>query len=253
MYNNFNNWQLAYLINNDYNFKPTYFIESLAEANILGVISDDELEKELYTFYQGNTDLFEYRISLFIIRTKKALSSNEFDLSIDYFFKLHEYLFDNLYDDAGQKRDYSISRREKCLDLRSVYYSAPDLIMDNLEYDFTRELKKDYSKMNDDQLITNLASFISNIWQAHPFSDGNTRCTAVFMQKYLNSLNINYNHNVFKENFEYFRNALVRSNPTTYAGLRMTNEYIENFLKKLIFNKDIELSIEDTYLSRKYF
>ena len=36
-----------------------------------------------------------------------------------------------------------------------------------------------------DESIKHLCKFTSNIWQVHPFCEGNTRTTAVFMIKYL--------------------------------------------------------------------
>ena len=79
--------------------------------------------------------------------------------------------------------------------------------MDILTYDFEEESKKS-AKVS----ISRLARFTSSIWQVHPFCEGNTRTTAVFIIKYLRSLGYNVNNDLFKENSLYFRNALVLSN-----------------------------------------
>lgn len=62
------------------------------------------------------------------------------------------------------------------------------------------------------QAIKHIAKFISGIWQIHPFCEGNTRTTAVFMIKYLQTFGFNVSNQVFAENSCYFRNALVRAN-----------------------------------------
>lgn len=42
--------------------------------------------------------------------------------------------------------------------------------------------------MNIVEIIKNITKFSSNIWQVHPFREGNTRTTAIFIEKYLISL-----------------------------------------------------------------
>ena len=66
--------------------------------------------------------------------------------------------------------------------------------------------------MNIVDVINNITNFSSNIWQTHPFREGNTRTTALFIEKYLVSLGYDVDNTMFKEKSVYFRNALVRSN-----------------------------------------
>lgn len=47
---------------------------------------------------------------------------------------------------------------------------------------------------------------------AHPFREGNTRATAVFIIKYLKTLGFEVSNEAFAEHSWYFRNALVRAN-----------------------------------------
>ena len=50
-----------------------------------------------------------------------------------------------------------------------------------LNYDFERENKTDYKALSSDEKIKKLSKFISSIWQVHPFIEGNTRTTAIFL------------------------------------------------------------------------
>ena len=50
------------------------------------------------------------------------------------------------------------------------------------------------------------------IWQIHPFGEGNTRTTAVFLIKYLRSFGYTISNELFASHSWYFRNALVRAN-----------------------------------------
>lgn len=105
-------------------------------------------------------------------------------------------------------------------------------------------LKKnfDYSNLNIDDFIAHLARFISNLWQIHVFSEGNTRTTAVFLIKYLKKFGYDVTNDIFANNAWYFRNALVRANYTNIEkGIFETTKYLEMFLRNLILNEKNEL------------
>lgn len=99
----------------------------------------------------------------------------------------------------------------------SVKYANYFEIQDILEYDFNIEKQQRYSKMDKARIIRRLCDFSSSIWQVHPFGEGNTRTTAVFMELYLNSIGFPVNNDMFKDYSKYYRNALVRSNYANYA------------------------------------
>ena len=92
--------------------------------------------------------------------------------------------------------------------------------------------------------ISRLARFTSSIWQVHPFCEGNTRTTAVFIIKYLRSLGYNVNNDLFKEHSLYFRNALVLSNYSDVnRNIRPDFKYLESFFEKLLIDSKVELEI----------
>ena len=53
-----------------------------------------------------------------------------------------------------------------------------------------------------------IANFTSAIWQVHAFGEGNTRTTAVFIQKYLNYMGFDVDNSLFLENSLYYRKRL---------------------------------------------
>ena len=114
----------------------------------------------------------------------------------------------NIVDNAGEYRQRNISKKEDCLHFRSVIYSEFDMIEANLAYDFGEESRKSYRWKSTDERTVMLAKFISNIWQAHPFNDGNTRTDMIFLQKYLNKLEIDHDNKIFENNFQYFRSQI---------------------------------------------
>lgn len=93
-----------------------------------------------------------------------------------------------------------------------------------------------------DELIKHIARFVANLWQIHPFGEGNTRTTSVFAIKYLRSLGFQADNTTFRDNSWYFRNALVRANYTNInKGIYMNTEYLEKFFRNLLLGEHNEL------------
>ena len=93
-----------------------------------------------------------------------------------------------------------------------------------------------------EEFIKHLTRFIANVWQIHPFGEGNTRTTAVFTIKYLNSLGFEVNKEPFEKNSWYFRNALVRANYTNMnKGIYINTEFLERFFRNLLMGEHNEL------------
>ena len=94
--------------------------------------------------------------------------------------------------------------------------------------------------------IEQMAKFISGIWQIHPFGEGNTRTTAVFTMKYLQSFGFEVKNDMFKSHSWYFRNALVRANYNNYPkGIQATDEYLVLFFRNLILGEKNTLKNRD--------
>ena len=119
-------------------------------------------------------------------------------------------------------------------------------IKDSLEYDLSIEKEKDYKDMNIVDIISNITDFTSRIWQVHPFREGNTRTTAVFIEKYLRSLGYEVDNTLFKDKSFYFRNALVRSNCyNSELNIKTDSKYLTKFYENLLLGKTNNLHSED--------
>ena len=104
------------------------------------------------------------------------------------------------------------------------------------------EREFDYGGKSPRKMIPHLARFIAQIWQVHPFGEGNTRTTAVFAIKYLSSLGYRVENNMFRDNSWYFRNALVRANYADYAhGVKRDWSYLEAFFRNLLLGEKNEM------------
>jgi fido (protein-threonine AMPylation protein) len=104
-----------------------------------------------------------------------------------------------------------------------------------------------------DGIIRHLAVFIAQLWQIHPFEEGNTRTTAVFFIRYLRFLGFDTTNGIFAENAWYFRNALVRANYSNLVkGIHETTEYLELFLRNLLLNGNHPLHNRALHISGRF-
>lgn len=185
-------------------------------------------------------------------RIAELLSQKTFTFSPAQLVAIHRHLFQGIYKFAGKIRDYNITKKEWVLRGETVYYSRFAEIMDALKHDFDNEKAFDYSALSLSEAVSHLTLFCRDIWQVHPFGEGNTRTTAVFMIKYLRMLGFKADNDLFAENSWYFRNALVRANyKNVPQGIDYSPIYLERFFRNLLLGESHPLLNRELHLDWK--
>ena len=69
----FNNWQIAFGLSEIDNETPSYYLQCLAEANIIGIITDDGAEELLLNYYMENKIGPQYGTDVVILKIKRYL------------------------------------------------------------------------------------------------------------------------------------------------------------------------------------
>ena len=175
-------------------------------------------------------------------RITKLLGEKAFQFSPAEWITIHRRLFEGVFKHAGQIRQYNITKKEWVLNGETVIYADFNSIKDTLDYDFATEKQFSYEGLSVEASVKHLAKFASDIWQIHPFGEGNTRATAVFMIKYMKTFGFRVNNNAFRENSWYFRNALVRANYNDLQkGVHSTTKFLELFFANLLLGTKHEL------------
>ena len=241
-------WQTAIGLQDVDGLKPSEYLLQTAGRHIEGDITIDEVKHLVDSYYQSKTD----RQNIEHERTEEAdkvsariteiLSEKSFSFTPDYLILIHRRLFEGLYEFAGRLRDYDITKKEWVLGGDTVLYSNHELIRQTLDFDFGQERNTDYPSLDADQALKHICKFVSDIWQIHPFGEGNTRTTAVFTMKYLHTFGFILDNGVFQKHSWYFRNALVRANYSNYAkGVSATMAFLELFFRNLLFGEKNKL------------
>lgn len=250
-------WNTAIGLNQVDHLKPSEYLVKVASDHIEGNIISARAEELIKSYYRTK-DMKSpevrdsYECDLVSKRIVDLLDQGSFTFSPQMLKSIHKYLFQDILDPkiVGRFRDYNITKEEEILNGNTVNYANYFMIDDLFEYDFQIEKKYSYSLPLTDRQILNLSQFTSKIWQVHPFGEGNTRTTAVFMELYLNSIGFEVNNDMFKEYSRYFRGALVRSN---YADVKYkvseTYEYLNCFFENLLKRGNYELRERELYCS----
>ena len=247
-------WQTAIGLQDVDGLETSEYLAETAARNIEGDISIDEACELLDKYYAesmgkddgsrtGEADKVSARIA-------KILSQKAFSFTPNEYTSLHGKLFMGIYDHAGKIRDYNITKKEWILDGATVTYGTASELVATLEYDLSKEKKFSYKGLTMDEVIRHLATFVSGLWQIHAFAEGNTRTTAVFFIKYLQSLGFDVTNEPFAKNAWYFRNALVRANYNDIKnGVHATTEFLELFLRNLLLGEENPLQNRQMHIS----
>ena len=233
---------------------PSKYLVETAIQNIEGVITIDQVQMLLDSYYKenpkGETTERTEEADKVSVRIAKILSEKAFSFTPTQYLSIHEKLFRGIYSHAGRIREYNITKKEWVLDGATVMYGSASELRATLEYDFSQERNFSYKGLSVDEVIQHLAIFVSRLWQIHVFGEGNTRTTAVFFIKYLRTLGFDATNDIFAENAWYFRNALVRANYNDLKnGVHETTEFLELFLRNLILDEHNELHNRAMHIS----
>ena len=240
-------WQTAIGLQAVDGLKTSAYLLDTAKEHIEGKISIDEAQKRIQSYYEQRTDRTEIEndtkeADIVSARIAKLLGEKAFQFSPAEWLTIHRRLFEGVFTHAGQIRQYNITKKEWVLKGDTVTYAAWNSIKDTLDYDFATEKQFSYEGLSVERCVKHLAKFASDIWQIHPFCEGNTRATAVFMIKYMKTFGFKVNNDAFEKNSWYFRNALVRANYNDLQnGVHATTKFLELFFSNLILGTKYEL------------
>ena len=235
-------WKIGIGLQKVDNLNCSNYLIAIANQQIQGKLTIDDALKQIYLHYQDNCkDNYQKEADIVASRIVKLLSEENFTFEIKELLSIHKALFEGILacNEAGAFREFNLAKKEPILNGDTVIYGRADGILDYLEYDFKRESEFNYQGVTNDEVIDHIASFISNVWQCHPFTEGNTRTIAIFTIKYLKKLGFVPNSTPFYQSSKYFRDALVRANYQNFPKeIYHTEEYLNHFLANCYLGED---------------
>lgn len=247
-----NTWYFAIGLQDVDNLKPSFYLIENIKKHIEGTLTIEDLEKNIDDYYNKTNETIHKEADKVSINIVKLMSDNSFSFNPTELLNIHKKLFEGIYNHAGNIRTYNFTKKEWVLNDDTVTYASYETIMPSLEYDFNREKDFIYKGLSLGETIKHLSIFTANIWQIHPFCEGNTRTTAVFIIKYLKNFGFNINQEYFASNSWYFRNALVRANYKNFEkNIFEDTSYLEKFFYNLLTDSSYELKNRYAHIDYK--
>lgn len=240
-------WRTAIGLQDVDGLKVSDYLKEAAVKHIKGDITIDDVRQQLKSYYvnrttHDNDDAEKEEADRVAANIAKLLSEQSFSFTALEFLNIHRHLFDGIFKHAGEIRPYDISKKEWVLQGDTVVYGRAADIMMALRYDIQQEKDFCYKGLTTDEIINHIVDFVTLLWQNHPFREGNTRTTAVFVIKYLRSIGFRANNDLFAENSWYFRNALVRANYRNPSkGVEPNKSFLVKFFRNLMLGEQHEL------------
>ncbi len=251
-------WQTAIGLQAVDGLSVSDYLLKTAKENIEEKITDKEANAQISNYYEDRCDRYVIEAGtkeadIVAGRIASLLAEKTFSFTPAFWMSVHRYLFKDVFMHAGKIRTYNIYKNEWVLNGKSVFYASYDSILMTMEYGFKTEAAFSYKSLSKDDISRHLAQFTCDIWQIHPFGEGNTRSTAVFIIKYLNSLGYSISNEAFAKYSWYFRNALVRANYNNLPNdIHATTLYLERFFENLLFGGNNELKNRYLHIAWQY-
>ncbi len=240
-------WQTAIGLQAVDGLKPSKYLLDIAQKNIEGEISIDEVQKLLHSYYESKSkripdDDDTEEADKVSANIKKVLSTKTLAFNANGFVSVHRRIFEGVLKHAGEIRTYDITKKEFVLRGDTVHYLNWEDLHRALDYDIQKEKDFSYKGLSAEEKVNHICRFVSGLWQIHPFEEGNTRTTAVFVIQYLRSIGYNVNNEMFANHSWYFRNALVRANyKNSNLGIDYDFSFLEKFFHNLLLGTTTEL------------
>ena len=197
--------------------------------------------KDVETLRKAEADITNLAMS--------AIYERDYDkFNVDTLCDIHRNIFGQIFDWAGEFRTIQMVKYEEVLGGDTVRYASPKDIKKELTIAMKEISKLNRTGDNDHDVVFRLVRIIASIWQTHPFREGNTRTVIVFAVLLAKHLGFEVNHELFKTNSAYVRNALVWGSQGIYSKY----EYLERIFFDAILHEDNDTDSAETSAESKY-
>ncbi len=197
---------------------PYLYQDTPVLKNLLGIKVQQDLD-------DAEADYVVYRLK------DLALNPLKGNYDAEHLLKMHEMIFQDLYDWAGKPRIISIYKEEDILGGQSIEYSDPFDIVSDLHHVLSEMRHKDWKAMDPRTRANEFCDSVAKLWRIHPFREGNTRTTITFCCQYADEQGFPIDRKLFEENSRYVRTALVAYNAYFADGNDFSKkEYLERIV-----------------------
>ena len=206
---------------------PYLYEDSTILKNKLDIRTQEELD-------DAEADYVVYRLK------DLALNPMPGNYGTEHFLKMHHFIFQDLYEWAGEPRIIAIFKEEDVLGGMSVEYSDPFDVVRDIHSVLADMRQKPWKDMDRTEASKEFCDSLARLWKIHPFREGNTRTTITFCCQFADEMGLKINRELFEKNSRYMRTALVAYNAYFAEGSDFPKK---EYLEKIVYdamNDEIE-------------
>lgn len=164
-----------------------------------------------------------------LIREKNPVIGN---YDYEHFKAYHSYIFQDIYEWAGEQRTVNIEKAELVLNGLLFKHSA----IQNIEMEITNSLKRlnnvKWEIASLEKKVNEFIIALSDVWKAHAFREGNTRTTITFFMQYAKEHGFPLNDKLISDNIKYVRDSLVASSyEDKEIGINRNFSYLNRIIR----------------------
>ena len=154
-------------------------------------------------------------------------------LDYETFLAVHRYIFEDLYEWAGQIRTIHIYKEEAVLGGLSLQYGEVSKHQFQIEEIIAELNQTKWNEIDLENTIRLFSDLIARLWLIHPFREGNTRTVMRYAGLFAKSKGFPLNTRLLREQASYVRNALVlycvEEAPEKKYFLKIMNDAVNDF------------------------
>ena len=199
---------------------PYVYENSQVLKNKLNIRTQDELD-------DAEADFVSYRLKDLVVNPMPG------EYNTEHFLKMHQYIFQDLYEWAGKPRIVAIYKEEDVLGGMSIEYSDPFDIIKDIHFILSDMRNKTWKDMDRKRASVEFCDSLAKLWKIHPFREGNTRTTITFCCQYASEMGLEVNRELFEKNSKYVRTALVAYNAYFADGSDFSKK---EYLEKIVYD-----------------
>jgi cell filamentation protein len=148
---------------------------------------------------------------------------------------IHRFLFDDIYEWAGQYRIINIEKRERLLAGRSVWYSNDEDIPQDLNRAFQDLYAQDWPNFSREEFVHATARVFPKLWQIHPFREGNTRTVVMLLTFFVEEHGFYMDQELMAASAGYVRDSFVMASLDQFS----TYDHLERILLDAVCDEPI--------------
>ena len=137
----------------------------------------------------------------YVVYRLKELAMNPLpgEYNTEHLLRMHHYIFQDLYEWAGEPRIIAIYKEEDVLGGMSVEYSDPFDIVKDIHNILSDMRGKPWKDMDRKRATVEFCDSLARLWKVHPFREGNTRTTITFCCQYADAIGLKINRELFEK------------------------------------------------------